>query len=91
MCRSSAPPGQPPSALFLGITRSPLVPTHPSLFPCAHQYCHMQEGTRYSRMDPGLMIQPEDVAQAALLAFRLGPTADPVELVLNRLQTPYQE
>ncbi|KAI7840447.1 hypothetical protein COHA_005873 [Chlorella ohadii] len=50
-----------------------------------------QEGTRYSRMDPGLMIQPEDVAQAALLAFRLGPTADPVELVLNRLQTPYQE
>jgi len=42
-------------------------------------------------MDPGLMIQPEDVAQAALLAFRLGPSADPVELVLNRLQTPYQE
>lgn len=36
------------------------------------------------------MIQPEDVAQAALLPLRLGPNAAPAELVLNRLQTPYQ-
>lgn len=53
--------------------------------------CCMQEGTRYRSMDPGLMIQPEDMVQAALLAFRLSPAADPVELVLNRLHTPYQE
>lgn len=52
--------------------------------------CCAQEGTRYSKMEPGLMIQPDDVAQAALLAFRLSPAADPVELVLNRLQTPYE-
>lgn len=51
----------------------------------------VQEGTRYSRVEPGLMIQPEDVAQAALLAFRLSPAAAPVELVLNRLQTPYEK
>lgn len=62
---------------------------HHCLLPCF--VCCMQEGTRYRSMDPGLMIQPEDMAQAALLAFRLSPAADPVEMVLNRLQTPYQE
>ena len=50
----------------------------------------MQEGTRYASMNPSQMIQPGDVAEAALLALRLGPAAAPAELVLNRLQTPYQ-
>lgn len=49
----------------------------------------MQEGTRYAQMDPGKMIQVEDVAEAALLALRLGPAAAPTEIVLNRLQTPH--
>jgi len=41
-------------------------------------------------MKPELMIQPEDVAEAVLLALRLGPQAVPSEVVLNRLQTPYE-
>ena len=49
-----------------------------------------QEGSRYSHMRPELMIQPEDVAQAVLLPFRLSPSAAPTELVLNRLHTPYE-
>lgn len=41
-------------------------------------------------MKPELMITPEDVAQAALLPFRLSPNADPVEVVLNKMQSPYE-
>lgn len=48
-------------------------------------------GSRYAEVKPELMIQPEDVAEAALLAFRLGPKACPSEIVVNRLQTPYEE
>ena len=50
----------------------------------------LQEGSRYSEMKPELMIQPADVAEAALLPLALSPAADPVEVVLNRLQTPYK-
>lgn len=49
----------------------------------------VQGGTRYSEMRPELMIQPEDVAQAVVLPFHLSSSADPVEIILNRLQTPY--
>lgn len=36
------------------------------------------------------MIQAEDVAEAALLPFRLSLAAVPAEIVLNRMQTPYE-
>ena len=34
--------------------------------------------------------QPEDVAQAALLAFGLGSSATLAEIVLNRAGTPFR-
>lgn len=37
------------------------------------------------------MIQLADIAEAALLPFRLSLAAVPAEIVLNRLQTPYEE
>lgn len=48
-----------------------------------------QGGNRYEAVKPELMIQPADIAEAALLAFRLGPQATPAEIVVNKLRTPY--
>jgi hypothetical protein len=49
-----------------------------------------QGGTRYKEMKPELMIQPEDIAQAVLMPFRLSANAVPSNIVLNRLHTPYE-
>lgn len=79
------PPARPPAHLPAKL--SPVAP--PVLF--NFNFNGVQEGTRYSEMHPQHMIQPGDVAAAALLPFRLSAAADPLEVVLNRLQTPFEE
>lgn len=77
-----------------GSTRRYGIGEHCPSFPACHALpaplAPLQEGSRYERVKSELMIQLEDVAQSVLLLLRLSMQATPAELVLNRLQTPYQ-
>ncbi|KAL4440233.1 hypothetical protein ABPG75_003234 [Micractinium tetrahymenae] len=68
-----------------GIKVSLIEPAH-----VATDMAMLQEGSRYEKVKPELMIQTEDVVQAVLLPLRLSLQATPAELILNRLQTPYE-
>ncbi|GAB4814231.1 hypothetical protein N2152v2_001277 [Parachlorella kessleri] len=46
---------------------------------------HKQQGTRCDKVIPENMIQPEDVAEAALLPLRM--TAVPAEITLNKMHS----
>ncbi|KAL4427321.1 hypothetical protein ABPG77_003230 [Micractinium sp. CCAP 211/92] len=49
-----------------------------------------QEGSRYEKVMPKLMIQLGDLVEAALLPLRMSPQATPAEIILNRQRTPYE-
>ncbi len=62
------------------VRSSPLSPLGPTA----------QEGSRYEKVMPKLMIQLGDLVEAALLPLRMSPQATPAEIILNRQRTPYE-
>lgn len=60
--------------------------------PCvSRRYVNTPMANTQPNLDPSKMIQPSDIALAALLPFTLSPAAVPLEVVLTLDESAYRQ